>query len=46
MTARDTRRPGADTPVDDAAKALRHAMSGLSGPEATGWTGALTQGLF
>ncbi|GAA5608939.1 FAD-dependent oxidoreductase [Streptomyces platensis] len=41
MTRRGTKRPAADTPVDDSAKALRHAMSGLSGPEATGWTGTV-----
>ncbi|WP_435603491.1 FAD-dependent oxidoreductase [Streptomyces sp. bgisy130] len=41
MTGRSTRRPAADAPVDDSAKVLRHAMSGLSGPEATGWTGTV-----
>ncbi|MGW8975090.1 FAD-dependent oxidoreductase [Streptomyces platensis] len=41
MTPRGTQRPSADASVDDSAKALRHAMSGLSGPEATGWTGTV-----
>ncbi|MFI5525490.1 FAD-dependent oxidoreductase [Streptomyces platensis] len=41
MTARGTQRPAPEAPVDDSAKALRHAMSGLSGPEATGWTGTV-----
>ncbi|MEU9125213.1 FAD-dependent oxidoreductase [Streptomyces sp. NPDC048506] len=31
----------ADAPAGTSAKALRHAMSGLSGPEATGWTGTV-----
>lgn len=35
------RRAAADPAVDDSAKALRHAMSGLSGPEAIGWTGTV-----
>ncbi|MEU9117636.1 FAD-dependent oxidoreductase [Streptomyces sp. NPDC048483] len=39
------KRPGtASAAAGDSAKALRHAMSGLSGPEATGWTGTVAAG--
>lgn len=31
----------AHAPAAESAKSLRHAMSGLSGPEATGWTGTV-----
>ncbi|MGW7492224.1 flavin monoamine oxidase family protein [Streptomyces sp. NPDC054786] len=42
MTSTNEQRDGATgATVDDSAKALRHAMSGLSGPEATGWTGTV-----
>ncbi|UKY54141.1 flavin monoamine oxidase family protein [Streptomyces inhibens] len=42
MTSANKKRSAATgTTVDGSAKALRHAMSGLSGPEATGWTGTV-----
>ncbi|MGW2630811.1 flavin monoamine oxidase family protein [Streptomyces chattanoogensis] len=41
MTPNGKQPAPADAPAGDAAKVLRHAMSGLSGPEATGWTGTV-----
>ncbi|TJZ49682.1 FAD-dependent oxidoreductase [Streptomyces piniterrae] len=40
-TANKQRTASANGPAGDSAKALRHAMSGLSGPEAIGWTGTV-----
>ncbi|MEV0371722.1 FAD-dependent oxidoreductase [Streptomyces sp. NPDC050636] len=40
-TANDRRAASVNAPVRNSAKALRHAMSGLSGPEAMGWTGTV-----
>ncbi|MFI9052139.1 flavin monoamine oxidase family protein [Streptomyces sp. NPDC053427] len=44
MTPNGKQSAPVKAPVGDSAKALRHAMSGLSGPQATGWTGAMESG--
>ncbi|MFJ9854642.1 flavin monoamine oxidase family protein [Streptomyces sp. NPDC101150] len=44
MTPNGKKSAPVSAPVGDSAKALRHAMSGLAGPQATGWTGAMASG--
>ncbi|ARF57900.1 amine oxidase [Streptomyces gilvosporeus] len=44
MTPKGTQPGSPAAPVGESAKVLRQAMSGLSGPQATGWTGTVDGG--